>query len=233
MFLIAFVLLALSQGAAPPAPQDEINDALAHAEALYNAARFGEAMTLLMRIDDVLSKQPERLKDRVQTKLQLALASVGLDDTARAQSFFMELYALNPDYALDGPQFSPKVMRMAAEAKMEQTRTRCAAAQADARTDLDSGQTKAFLDLIQSSGSNCIALAAMRPEAAEVFYRAGIASYKRGEFSDALSNFETALMLYSEHQLAREYADLTRSRLQLGQCKSLSTEIPLTLKPGQ
>ena len=48
MFLIAFVLLMLSQGAAPPASQDEINDALAHAEALYNAAQFDESMTLLV-----------------------------------------------------------------------------------------------------------------------------------------------------------------------------------------
>jgi len=220
MFLIAFVLLMLSQGAAPPASQDEINDALAHAEALYNAAQFDESMTLLARIDDVLSKQPGRIKDRVQTKLQLALTSVGLNDTARAQSFFMELYAVDPDYALDGPQFSPKVMKIAAEAKMEQSKARCSAAQADARAYLNSGQTKAFLDLIQSSGVNCSELAAIRPEAAEVFYRAGIASYKRDEFADALSNLETALMLSPEHQLARDYADLIHSKLQLGQCKS-------------
>src|SRR4051812_26623266 len=101
MLQIVLIVAVLSQSPTPVAPQDEIKDALAHAEALYYAAQFNEAVGLLTRIDDVLSTQPQRLKERLDTKLQLALTSVGLNDAAKAKSYFVELYALDPDYALD------------------------------------------------------------------------------------------------------------------------------------
>src|ERR1044071_85289 len=150
MLQIVLVVLTLSQSAAPAASPNEIRDALAHAEALYDAAQFKEAIALLKRIDGVLSTQPQLVKDRVETKLELGLASIGLNDTAKAKSYFTELYALNPDYALDGQYFSPKVTAVAAEAradaKAEQLKAWCFETQTKARTYLDSGQTKAFLD---------------------------------------------------------------------------------------
>ena len=222
MLQIVLVVMALSQSTTPGAPQDEISDALAHAEALYYAAQFNEAVALLKRIDSVLSTQPQRPNERVETKLQLALTSVGLNDVAKAKSYFMELYALDPDYTLDGQHFSPKVITVAADAKTEGMKAWCFQAQTNARTYLDSGQSRTFLDLIKSAGPKCPALAAIWPEAAETFYRAGVASYKRGEFSAAFSSFETALMLSPEHQFAREYLDLTQGRLQLGQDQLLA-----------
>src|SRR5262249_1234579 len=68
---------------------------------------------------------------------------------------------------------------------------------------------------------NCTALQAMNPEAAENAYKTGFAAYKRGDFSNALSNFEMALALLPNHELAREYADLTRGKIQVGQDRSL------------
>jgi len=221
MFRIAFALLTTLQSISQPAPPDEIKDALAHAESLYYGAHFNESIALLTRIDEALAAQPGRLQEKMDTKLRLALASIGLNDTVKAKSFFMGLYALEPDYAIDVQQFSPKVIAAAGEARTEQTRVRCSAAQTEARTDLDSGKTKAFLDLIRSSGSKCTVLAALMPEAAENLYRVGIASYKRGEFSSALSSFEAAETLAPEHELAREYADLTRSKLQVGEDRLL------------
>ena len=220
MFRIVLVLLTLIQSPASPARQDEITDAIAHAEVLYDAARFTDAITLLTRIDNVLSTQPGRIKDKVQTKLQLALNSVGLNDTLKAKSFFMALYALDSEYVLDGQRFSRKVMEIAVDAKTEQTKVSCYDAQTNARSYLDSGQTTAFLDLIQSTGEKCAVLAKMAPEAAETFYRAGIASYKRGELAKALSSFQTALTLFPEHDLARQYADLTSGKLQLEQAQA-------------
>jgi len=222
MFGIAFVLLTMIQSA-PLATPDEINDAIAHAEALYDAARFSDAITLLTRIDTVLSEQSGRLPEKVETKLHLALNSIGLNETAKAKSFFMELYALDLDYALNSQRFSPKVMDVAAEAKTEQTKMWCYDAQTNARTYLESGQTAAFLNLIQSAGSKCTALATLGPQAAETFYRVGIDSFKRGEFSNAMSSFETALRFSPEHELARQYADLTYGKLQLGHDQSSVT----------
>ena len=214
MFGIAFVLLSLIQVPNSPAP-DEISDAIAHAEALYDTAHFGEAITLLTRIDSVLSTQPDRLRDKLETKLQLGLNSIGLNDTTKAKSFFMALYGLDLDYALDSQRFSSRVMSIAEEAKAEQAKLWCYDVQTTARTHLDKSEATAFLDLLQSSGSKCPTLQAMGPEAAEIFFRTGLAAYKRGELSNALSSFKTALTLSPEHELAQDYAELTYGKLQL------------------
>jgi tetratricopeptide (TPR) repeat protein len=219
MFGIAFVLLALFQSPAPSPSQDEITDAIAHAEVLYEAARFNDAITLLTRIDNVLSTQQGHIKEKVETKLQLALNSVGLNDSTKAKAFFLALYTLDPEYAMDGQQFSTKVMAIAADAKTQQSKVWCGDAQTNARSYLDSGQTTAFLNLYQSSVAKCTALQAMAPEAAEAFYRAGLASYKRGELAKALSSFQISLTLSPEHDLARQYADLTSGKLQLEQAQ--------------
>ena len=74
MFQIVFALLittqAIAQPAATAAPQDEIKDALAHAEALYFGARFGESITLLNRVDDALKTQPGHVDEKISTKLR-------------------------------------------------------------------------------------------------------------------------------------------------------------------
>src|SRR6266436_2983153 len=115
MLPIAFALLTIIQSGAQP--QDEIRDALAHADALYYAARFNESIALLARIDDVLKTEPGRIQDKTETKLKLALAHIGLNDTSAAKSVFMDLYALDPDYPLDAQRFSPKVITIASDAK--------------------------------------------------------------------------------------------------------------------
>src|SRR5437762_1610961 len=210
-------VLLLLQSAPPAAPPDEINDAVAHAEILYETAHFDEAIALLTRIESVLKAQSGRLKDKLQTKLQLALNNIGINQTAKAKTFFMALYALDPDYALDGEGFPAKVIAVAADAKTEQNKMWCFDAQTNARKYLDDGQMTAFLNLMESSGEKFPVLGAMTPEAAEIFYRSGLASYKRGEFSDALSSFETALTLSPEHDMARQYAALAHEQLQLAE----------------
>jgi len=217
MFQTAFALLVMFQAVATPPPPDEVKDALSHAEALYYAARFNDSIGLLTRVDDVLKTQPARQQERIETKLRLALAHIGLNDTVQARSDFMALFAMNPDYALDAQQFSPKVISVATDAKTDQAKARCITAQTDARGFMESGQTTALFDLLRSATPKCPGLAALTPEAAETFFKAGLASYKRGEFSNALSSFESALTLSPEHELALQYADLTRSKLQLEQ----------------
>src|SRR3989475_1729089 len=221
MLGIVFVLLTTVQAVAQPAPQDEVKDALAHAEALYYAARFSDSIALLTRIDDLLKTQPGRQPEKIDTKLRLALAHIGLNDTAQAKSDFMEVYALSPGYALDADLFSPKVVAVASDAKAEQFKARCSTAQTEARAHLGAGQIQSFLTLLRSLGPSCAALEALNPEAAEIAYKTGAAAYKRGDLVNALSNFETALALSPDHELAREYADLTRGKIQVRQDRSL------------
>src|SRR5947207_11384965 len=101
MLGIVFVLLTTVQAVAQPAPQDEVKDALAHAEALYYAARFSDSIALLTRIDDLLKTQPGRQPEKIDTKLRLALAHIGLNDTAKAKSDDREVYALSPGHSTE------------------------------------------------------------------------------------------------------------------------------------
>jgi len=221
MLQIAFVLLTAFQSINQPAPVDEIKDALAYAEALYYGARFSESIAVLSRVDGTLSAQQGRIKEKMDTKLRLALAYIGTNDTAKAKAYLVEMYGLDSNYVLDPEQFSPKVLSVAAEAKIEQTKVQCKSIESDARTYLDAGKTTALSTLFQASRSKCPALAALQPEAAEVFYRAGVAAYRRGEFSNALSNFDTAVALSPEHELALQYIDLTQIKLQLSEDRLL------------
>src|SRR5262245_61649090 len=195
MLRIAFALLIAFQSVAPMAAQDEIKDALVHAEALYYGARFGESITLLTRVDETLKAQPGRVQDKINAKLQMALAYMGLNDANKAKSLFIEMYTLDSDYALDPNEFPPKVMTVASEAKAEQNKLECQAAENDARKYLDASKTAPFVDLLRSFKRKCAALASMSSWAADTFYKNGVAAYKRGEVSNALSNFEAAVTL--------------------------------------
>ena len=52
-----------------------------------------------------------------------------MNATAKAKLALMGLYRLEPNDALDTTQFSPKVISVATEAKTEQEKVRCYAAQ--------------------------------------------------------------------------------------------------------
>src|SRR5688572_19432856 len=99
------------------ATSDEIKDGLSRAESLYFEAKFVESIQILARVNDALESKPDRLQDKIATKLQLALSNIGLNDTASAKTFLTELYALDPEYVLDGKQFAPKVVALANDAK--------------------------------------------------------------------------------------------------------------------
>jgi hypothetical protein len=87
------------------ASSDEVEDALAKAEALYFEAQFAESIKVLLPVDEFLRAHPERQPERIIVKLQLALAHVGLNDPQKAKSFLAELFANDPDYVLDTQQF--------------------------------------------------------------------------------------------------------------------------------
>jgi hypothetical protein len=215
--MLILALLITLQAVPQAGTQDEIKDALAHAEALYYGARFTESSALLTRIDDSLKSQPSRLPERISTKLRLALVHIGLNEPAKAKGFLMELFALDPDYVLDPKQFSPKVMAVANEAKADQTKIQCQAAQENARAYLESSKTNALIDLIRSSKSRCSGLAAMEPELAEALYKSGLAAYKQNDVSTSLTRFQAAVTLAPEHELSLQYIDLIQNKMQLSQ----------------
>jgi tetratricopeptide (TPR) repeat protein len=208
-------LLVVFQLGTQPVPPNEVADALSRAQALYYEAKFKDSADVLLRIDELLSSRPDRLQEKLNVKLQLSLAYIGINDAFKAKAFLRDLYGLDADYVLDPTQFSPKVISLAAEAKAEQSELRCQAVRDDARKKLDAGNGKAVLDLIASMKSKCSGLNAFEAELAEVLYKTGFEAYKRGELSAALQNFQATLRLSPKHELATQYTDLTQSKLQV------------------
>ena len=217
MFSFAIALMFAIQGPAQPAAQDEIKDGLLRAESLFYEARFIESIQLLAHVNDVLQTKPGRVPDKIAAKLQLALANIGLNDTASAKSFLSEVYALDPDYVIDVKQFSPKVVSLANDAKNDQLKTRCQEAGDNARRALAAGDATGIQAILGAMKSKCPELADVEPETAELLYKTGLAQYKRGEFPQALGAFRSALKLAPKHEMTIQYLELTESKLQVAQ----------------
>ncbi|HLH32816.1 MAG TPA: hypothetical protein VKY31_16560, partial [Terriglobia bacterium] len=178
-------------------------------------AKFKDAIQLLQHADDLLRTNTGRTPDKINVKLQLALAHVGLNEVPQAKASLREVFALDGDYRLDPQQFPPKFLTLADEAKSEQSQVRCQQARTDARKYLDAGNSKEMLSLLQSMKPKCTGLETFEPETAELVYKSGLEAYKAGQFSDALQKFQTTLKLSPKHDLAAQYVDLTQNKLQL------------------
>ena len=81
MLAYVLALFVTLQSPTQPGLQDEIKDGLLRAEALYFEAKFVESIQILARVNDALVTRPDRLQDKIATKLQLALSNIGLSDT--------------------------------------------------------------------------------------------------------------------------------------------------------
>ena len=167
--VFALLLIVLLSRPGWPASSDDVDDALAKTESLYFEAQFAESIKVLLKVDESLRAHPERRDDRINVKLQLALAHIGLNDPLKAKSFLNDLYAIDPDYAMDAQQFPPKVMTLASQAKAEQEEIRCEVARTDARKRLTEGNAKASFDLIALMKNKCDGLAVLEPELADHF----------------------------------------------------------------
>jgi len=216
MFPFALSLLIALQ-APQSGGQDQIKDTLARAESLYYEAKFTDAIQLLSQLNDSLQTRPDRLQDKINTKLQLGLAHIGMNNASVARLFFVEIYLLDPEFDLDAKQYSPKVLALANEAKAEQGKIRCLRAAEDAQKQLAGGDATALLNTLRSMKPKCADLASIEPAAAELVYRKGLHSYKDGDFSGALESFRSAVKLAPKHEMAAQYLELAESRLEVAE----------------
>jgi len=119
MQIVAIVILLAGTmpGAQAVAPDADIRSTLARAEAAYYDARFTDAIALLSPLDTALEAKPDRIDDRVQIKLQLALAYIGLNQIPEAKARLSEIYDINPQFVMDPAKFAPKVLTLFNEVK--------------------------------------------------------------------------------------------------------------------
>lgn len=214
--MISFILaLLVTIQPQQTAAQDQIKEALARAEALYFEAKFNESIQLLSQVNEALRTQPARVKERISTKFQLALANMGLNNAAAAKSFLMEIYALDADFTVDAQQFSPKVIALTNEAKTEYGVVRCKTTLEDARKYLAGGDSAALLNILQTMRPKCAELAAVEPETAELLFKKGLNDYKQGFLPGALQSFRAAVSLAPKHEMAAQYLEVTETKLQV------------------
>ena len=140
---------------------------------------------------------------------------IGLNDSARAKAYLGELYALDSDRHIDPQMFSPKVIRLAEEAKAEQEQLRCRSVSDEAQKELEIGNGDALVQLIGSSQTKCAGLAAFYPKAADLVFKEGVEAYKKAQMAEALQKFRAALVLQPQLELAAQYVDLTESKLEV------------------
>jgi len=219
---VLFAVVLLSR-AAWSAASDEPADMLARAEALYYEADFAKSVELLQRADEMLSKQPAGVKEKTDVKLQLALGFIGLNDNDKARKYLGELFVLDPNRAMDPQMFSPKVIKLADEAKAEQNELHCRSVVDDAQKQLTAGNSASLVKLISTNGSKCTGLAAISPKAADMLFKQGLDAYKKTQMPEALGKFRNALAMDPKHELAAQYEELTASKLEFTAERALTS----------
>ena len=219
--ILALVIIITAARPGWPAPADEAGEMLARAEALYYEADFAKSVELLLRADELLAGQAGRLEERTAVKLQLALGFIGLNDNTRGKAYLKELYALDSDHRIDPQAFSPKVIRLAEEAKAEQSELRCRSLFDETERQLGSGKSDTVVKLIASSVAKCPGLAALNAKSGELLFKEGLEAYKKAQMEQALEKFQAVLRLNPKHELATEYVDLAQNKLELAAGRGL------------
>jgi tetratricopeptide (TPR) repeat protein len=209
--LTVLILIAISRSAGAAA--DEAAEMLARAEALYYQADFAKSVELLLRADELLRDQSGNLQEKSDVKLQLALGYIGLNDGNKAKAYLDQLYALDPDHQIDPQMFSPKVLKLAEEARTEQNELRCRRLSDQAEDQLAKGNSNGLLTVIESGRTKCAGLANLYPKASELLFREGVSAYKNSQMETALEKFRAALRLDPKNELAEDYVELTVSKL--------------------
>ncbi len=217
--LAVLIVIAVSRSAWAAA--DEPSEMLARAEALYYEADFAKSVELLLRADELLRNQAGHLQEKTDVKLQLALGFIGLNDSNQAKVYLGQLYALDADHQVDPQMFSPKVIKLAEEARVEQNELRCRILSGDAQEQLDKGSSDGVLKVIESGRAKCAGLANLYPKAGELLFKEGLSAYKNSQMEEALQKFRAAQRLNPKHELAGEYVDLTISKLEVAADRAL------------
>src|SRR5262245_43032248 len=185
-----------------PGPPDETREMLARAEKLYEGADFEKSIDLLLRVDEMLQKQPGSTDEKALTKMQLALSFIGMNNNDRAKTYFLDLFEIDPDYQLDTENLAPKVIALADEARAERMATRCQSRLDEAQNLLRSGNSDAVVKLIASNSGRCPAITSLATKAADLIYKEGLESFRKSQLTDALKKFRSALNLDPMNELA-------------------------------
>jgi tetratricopeptide (TPR) repeat protein len=188
MILVLSAIVTFQIGSATAATvqaQRDISAELARAQSFYQANQFEESLILLNELESRIGADPQRTNDLLKIKLYMGLAHLGLKQNDEAKSRFIEVCKIDSKFALDPRDYPPNVI-----AFYDESKAMCA-------TPVRSAPVSPAVSIEQST------------------YLRGKELYDKGQYNDALKYFNVVLALDKEHELAREYSDLARLRLEL------------------
>src|SRR5512145_3059317 len=115
---IIALLVALSVQLSAPAAhgQEDISEELSRAESLYYEADFQSSLDLLLSLEKRVENAGRR-DDQLKIDFYLALVYLGLSQQEIAKSKMVEVCSVDPHYAPNSSQYSPKVNALFEDAK--------------------------------------------------------------------------------------------------------------------
>jgi hypothetical protein len=211
--IVSLVFVGLSGLVQSAFSQDNFDATLTRAQALYYEARFKDSVDLLLPVDLTLRERPDRIKQSISVKLQLALGYIGQNQIAEAKSVFQEVCMLDSNYALDSTQFAPKVLALFDDARADQKKAKCDAFCAQLQDLAQKADTLALIRLSKLMGDGCFCGAAVG--AAEVLFKQGVDAYKQEDFGQALEKLRAALRFHPAHDMTLQYVELAEGKVKL------------------
>jgi len=209
-----FLFVGAVVGPQSAAPQSDVTATLSLAQKAYYEARFKDAIEMLLPLDAALQGNSERTKDRVAIKLQIALAQIGLNQTADAKVRFSELYELDPQFGLDPQQYAPKVLTLAQESKALYSENRCRLMCEQTDKDLKNGKADGLFKASTASPA-CSCMLSLASKAVEIIYAEALEADRQGDLVKAIQKLRTVLKINPEHDLASEYLDLIENKMKV------------------
>src|SRR5262245_56138953 len=214
-FLLALLLLASPMTSSQsPVPQQDPAALLTRAESLYFDARFKEVLDLLNPLDVQLQRQPDRVRERVAVKLQLALSHIGLNQTPEAKLRFVELDEIDPEYSLDPALYAPKVLALFQEARTDRSAMRCTSMCEASARDLQSGRVDDVMTRATVKPT-CACMSQVVQGATDVVFKQAVDAYKAENFSEATKKFRSVLASNPQHPVATQYMELIKGKVDL------------------
>jgi tetratricopeptide (TPR) repeat protein len=115
--LLVFVIILTCQPSVMAAQALDISAELSRAQSLYTANQFEESLILLTELEKNIGTDPQKTPDLLKIELYIGLAQLGLNETDRAKSKFIEVCKLDSKYTLNPEAYPPNAVALFNEVK--------------------------------------------------------------------------------------------------------------------
>ena len=212
---IIALLVALSVQLSMPAAhgQEDISKELSRAESLYYEAEFQSSLDLLLSLEKRVAIAGRR-DDQLKIDFYLSLVYLGLSQQEIAKSKMVKVCSVDPHYAPNSSQYSPKVNALFEDAKATCRENHCEEICRPAVSLIKEGRLDAAEARLRTASHSCPCAVAAAGAINEARLLEAKKLYANEKFAEAAKAFGAILDSDKNHQIAREYLGLSRQRLE-------------------